>query len=191
MTASEDVRPVTSLWWLLMVVGVAAAAVGIFFVLSPHETLTTFAVIAGVFILFDGALAIFASIFGHGDGRGLLAIVGVLSAIAGLVLIKHPFNTLIAFTVIVGVWFVVAGIARFVSAFAEHEGRGGNIAISMLDIVAGAVILAWPDLGLATLAVIIGISLIVRGILFIFAGSALHKLGEETHGATPGRSALA
>ena len=123
---------------------------GIFFVVSPHETLSTFTAIAGIFVLLDGVIAIIASIFGSGEGRGLLALIGVLSAIAGLILIKKPFETLVVFTLIVGVWFVVAGIVRIVSAFASRDGRGGNLLIALLDLVAGIVILAWPDLGLAT-----------------------------------------
>ena len=156
--AAEELRPLTSLWWLLMLFGVVTLGVGIFFVVSPHETLSTFTVIAGIFLLVDGVLAIFGSIFGRGEGRGLLALIGVLSAIAGLVLIKKPFDTLVVFTLIIGVWFVVAGVVRFVTAFASPEGRNGNIFIAILDVVAGIVILAWPDLGLATLAVIIGIA---------------------------------
>ena len=142
----------------------------------PHETLSTFTAIAGIFVLVDGVIAIVASIFGSGEGRGLLALLGVLSAIAGLVLIKKPFETLVVFTLIVGVWFVVAGIVRIVSAFATREGRGGNFLIALLDLAAGAVILAWPDLGLATVAVIIGIVLIMRGVLFIVAGWQLRAL---------------
>ena len=107
--AADNLRPVTSLWWLFVLFGVVTLGVGVFFVVSPHETLSTFTVIAGIFLLVDGVLAIFGSIFGKGDGRGLLALIGVLSAIAGLVLIKKPFDTLVVFTLIVGVWFVVAG----------------------------------------------------------------------------------
>jgi uncharacterized membrane protein HdeD (DUF308 family) len=70
----------------------------------------------------------------------------------------------------------VAGIVRAVTALGSPEGRGGNILIALLDLTAGAVILAWPDLGLATLAVIIGIVLIARGALFIAAGWQLHTL---------------
>ncbi len=179
---SQELRPATSLWWLLVLVGLAALGVGIFFVVSPHETLTTFAVVAGIFLLVDGALALIASLFGRGEGRGLLAVIGVLSVIAGLILIKHPFNTLVVFTMIVGVWFVVAGVVRFVTSFSQPEGRGGSIAIALLDIIAGAVILAWPDLGLSTLAVIIGIVLIVRGVLFIAAGWEMRKLNAQLPG---------
>lgn len=177
--AAEELRPLTSLWWLLVLFGVVTLGVGIFFVVSPHETLSTFTVIAGIFLLVDGVLAIFGSIFGRGEGRGLLALIGVLSAIAGLVLIKKPFDTLVVFTLIIGVWFVVAGVVRFVTAVASPEGRNGNIFIAILDVVAGIVILAWPDLGLATLAVIIGIVLILRGILFIVAGWQLHRLDRD------------
>ena len=181
--AAEELRPITSLWWLPVLFGVVTFGVGVFFVLSPHETLSTFTVIAGIFLLIDGLLAIFGSVFGKGEGRGLLALIGVLSAIAGLVLIKKPFDTLVVFTLIVGVWFVVAGVVRFVAALASPEGRGGNIVTAILDVIAGIVILSWPDLGLSTLAVIIGIVLIARGALFIVAGWQLHNLNSDVHSA--------
>ena len=184
MTVSADhLRPITTLWWVFVLFGVVTLGVGVFFVVSPHETLSTFTVIAGIFLLIDGVLAIFASILNKGDGRGLLALVGVLSAIAGLVLIKKPFDTLVVFTLIFGVWFVVAGIVRFVSAFASPEGRGGNIVTAILDLIAGIVILSWPDLGLSTLAVIIGIVLILRGLFFIVSGWQLRKLNDDLPGS--------
>jgi uncharacterized membrane protein HdeD (DUF308 family) len=178
-TTVDGLRPITRLWWVVLLFGVATAGVGIFFVFSPHETLTTFTRIAGIFLLVDGVLAIFGSIFGRGEGRGLLAMVGVLSAIAGLILIKKPFDTLVVFTIIIGVWFVVAGVVRFVAALASPEARGANMFVALLDLVAGAVILAWPDLGLSTLAVIIGIVLILRGLFFMLAGWQLRLLDRD------------
>ena len=181
--AADNLHPITELWWLFVLFGVLTLGVGVFFVVSPHETLSTFTVIAGIFLLVDGVLAIFASIFSKGDGRGLLAIIGVLSALAGLVLIKKPFDTLVVFTLIVGAWFVVAGIVRFVAALASPEGRGGNIVTAILDVIAGIVILSWPDLGLSTLAVIIGIVLILRGVFFIVSGWQLRKLNDDLPGS--------
>ena len=181
--AAYNLRPVTSVWWLFVLFGVATLGVGVFFVVSPHETLSTFTVIAGIFLLVDGVLALLASIFNKGDGRGLLALIGVLSVLAGLVLIKKPFDTLVVFTLIVGVWFVVAGIVRLVAAVASPEARGGNIVTAILDLIAGVVILSWPDLGLATLAVIIGIVLILRGVFFIASGWQLRKLNDDLPGS--------
>ena len=51
-------------------------------------------------------------------------MVGVISAIAGLILIKKPFQSLTVLIVILGIWLVVAGVARFVYAFTTPEGRG-------------------------------------------------------------------
>ena len=85
--------------------------------------------------------------------------------------------------------FVVAGVVRFVAALGEPEGRGGNIAIALLDLVAGIVILSWPGPSLATLAVIIGIVLVLRGALLIGAGWELHGLGREVDGELQARAA--
>ncbi|HME01851.1 MAG TPA: HdeD family acid-resistance protein [Solirubrobacteraceae bacterium] len=177
--ADEEPQGFSSLWWLVMLFGVAVLGVGVFFVASPHETLTTFTVIAGILLLVDGVVAIVASIFRRGEGRGMLALIGVLSAVAGLVLIKKPFDTLLVFVLIFGVWLIVAGVVRFVAAFGEPDGRAGNIAIAIFDFVAGIVILSVPGPSLATLAVIIGIVLIFRGALWIGAGWELRGLGHK------------
>jgi uncharacterized membrane protein HdeD (DUF308 family) len=174
-TPASALRSITSLWWLVLLFGVVVFAVGVFFVVSPGESLSTLTVIAGIFLLVDGVIALVGSIVGRGEGRGLWAIIGVLSVLAGLVLIKRPFDTLVVFALIVGAWFVVAGIARLIEAFEEdaRDRRGMNLFIGLLDIVAGIVILAWPDLGLKTFAVVLGIVLIVRGVLFMLSGWTL------------------
>ena len=169
-------RDVTGLWWLVALFGVIVAGVGIFFVVSPNETLKTFTAIAGIFLLIDGVVALLAAIFGRGEGRGLAAIIGLVSILAGLVLIKRPFDTLVVFTLIVGIWFVIGGIARAVAAFSDRDARRGNLAVAALDLVAGIVLLAWPDLTLSTFAVILGIVLVVRGLLLIGSGWELRSV---------------
>jgi uncharacterized membrane protein HdeD (DUF308 family) len=178
-TSSGDLREFTGLWWLVMLFGLAVFCVGAFFVISPHETLSTFTVIAGIFLLVDGLLAILGSIFTRSEGRGLLAMIGVLSVIAGLVLIKKPFDTLVVFVLILGVWFIVAGVVRFVEAIGELDRRAANMGVAILDMIAGIVILSWPSLGLATLAVIIGIVLLLRGAVFIAAAWEMRRLGHD------------
>ncbi len=178
-TSSGELRELTGLWWLVMLFGLAVFCVGAFFVISPHETLSTFTVIAGIFLLVNGVIAILGSIFGRSEGRGLLAMIGVLSVIAGLVLIKKPFGTLVVFVLILGVWFIVAGVVRFVEAIGELDGRAANMGIAILDMVAGILILSWPSLGLATLAVIVGIVLLLRGAVFIAAAWEMRRLGHD------------
>ena len=179
VSSSESASDARVLSWFLIVVGLLTLAVGVFFVASPHETLKVFKVIGGILLLVDGLLAIIGALVGVSESRGLLAMVGVLSVIAGVVLIKKPFQTLLVLVVILGIWLVVVGIARFVSAFSRREGRGINIFVAIVDVIAGIVILSWPKPSLATLAVIFGIVLIIRGALFVYAGWLAHKLGRD------------
>ena len=179
VSSSESASDARVLSWFLIVVGLLTLAVGVFFVASPHETLKVFTVIGGILLLVDGLLAIIGALVGVSESRGLLAMVGVLSVIAGVVLIKKPFQTLLVLVVILGIWLVVVGIARFVSAFSRREGRGINIFVAIVDVIAGIVILSWPKPSLATLAVIFGIVLIIRGALFAYAGWLARKLGRD------------
>jgi len=166
-----------NLWWLAALVGVVTFGVGLFLVISPHETLKVLTVIAGVLLLVDGTFALLGALVGSGvENRGFLAMVGVLSIIAGLVLVKKPFHTLVVLTLIVGIWFVVAGAVRLVSAFSMQGSKVASILAAAVELIAGVLILSWPELGLATFAVIVGIVMMLRGLLLVYAGWLLHKL---------------
>ena len=80
---------------------------------------------------------------------------------------------------ILGIVFVVAAIARLVDAVSSREGRAGNLLICLIDLAAGVIILAWPDLTLTAIAVIIGIVLIVRGLLMIVFGFQLRSAEKQ------------
>ena len=58
--------------------------------------------------------------------------------------------------------------------------RAMLVKIGMLfNVAVGAVILAWPDIGLVTLAVFFAITMIVRGALAIFLGFKLRSLAHH------------
>lgn len=168
-----------SIWWIPVLMGLIALGVGVFFVVKNDSTLKTVTVILGIFLLVQAVVEILVAIFGKGEGRGALALVAVVTAIAGLLLIKKPFETLTVLVLILGIVFVVAGIARFADAVTSKEGRGGNLLVCVVDIAVGVVILAWPDLTLTTIAIIIGIALIIRGLLMIVFGFQLRSAEKE------------
>jgi uncharacterized membrane protein HdeD (DUF308 family) len=82
----------------------------------------------------------------------------------------HPFKTIAVFVLVLGAWFVVVGVTRFVMAFAEGEGRLTGTVVGLLEVLAGVVVLAYPDPGLRAAAVLAGILLIVRGLALIWGG---------------------
>ena len=187
MAAWDEVRELKTVATALIVFGVITLGVGVFLVADPEETLKVFTVIFGIFLLIDGILAITAAVIGRVESRALLSVVGVVSAIAGLILIKKPFQSLTVLIVVLGIWLVVAGVARFVYALSSREGRGGYLLIAAIDTIAGIVILSWPEPSLKTFAVIVGIVFIVRGLIYIWAGWRLRGMLKSD----PGGAALA
>jgi len=166
---SDPTQQVTRWWWLLLVLGLMCGAAGVIVLVQPDISLVTLAVIAGIFLLVDGIYDVIVAIAEGGEGRGLVATIGILSAIAGIILIRHPIESVVAIALLVGIWLVVVGTLRLIRAFEFAVNRGWNIFVALLEIVAGIVIVAVPDIGVATLAIFIGIAFILRGIVLCAA----------------------
>ena len=80
-------------WWLFLVRGIAAIVFGILAFAWPGITLLTMVFFFGAFALIDGISAIFAAVRGDPGTRGhgwTVAILGVISVIAGIVAFFYP-----------------------------------------------------------------------------------------------------
>ena len=160
----DAVQEVKWAWWLLLVAGLLGIVAGIIVLVQPGISLVTLAVLAGVFLLVDAIFEIAAAIAGSVPGRGMLALLGVLSAIVGVLLIRHPINGVVAIALLLGLWLITIGVVRAMAAFEVRERRGWNLLLAAFEVIAGIVIVSSPDIGVATLAVLVGISFIVRGV---------------------------
>jgi uncharacterized membrane protein HdeD (DUF308 family) len=157
---------------------VISLVAGILVIVYPDITLGVFAVIAGVNFLFLGAFAIVESIVEDERdtaARVLVAVLGVLGVIAGLVVIRHPGQSLLAVVVVIGIWLVLAGVIDLAQAIADPRDRAARTIAGLLDLALGILILAWPDISLKTLAVLIGIGFVLRGLFWLFAAWALRR----------------
>ncbi len=85
-----DVKQLTSGWWLVFLVGLLSLAAGVILIFKPGDSLATLAVIAGIFLLLDGILELIGSFMRRTANRGLVALIGVITAIVGVLLIRHP-----------------------------------------------------------------------------------------------------
>ena len=120
-----DVRAATGGWWLLLLVGVLSIAVGVTILFKPGNSLATLAVIIGIFILIDGILELAASLMHSTQNRGTVALIGALTSIVGVLLIRHPVQGIVCVALLIGIWLIVVGVIRFVAGVrgvAEHRG---------------------------------------------------------------------
>ena len=179
----SDVRAATGGWWLLALVGVLSIAAGITILIKPGDSLATLAVIAGLFLLLDGILELAASLMGATQNRGSLALLGVLTAIVGVLLIRHPIGGIAAVALLIGIWLIAVGVLRVIAAFDFDEDRGWNIFAGAVELLAGIVIVSDPNIGFATLALLVGIAFILNGMGMFALGWSLHAVRREV--ATP------
>jgi uncharacterized membrane protein HdeD (DUF308 family) len=115
-------------------------------------------------------------VVGGSRNGGMLAVVGVISVIAGVLLIRHPLGGVRAVALIIGIWLVAAGVVRFIAAFETEERRVLRIVAALVLVVAGIAIVSSPHIGYATLALIAGLGFIVYGVGMMAYGWALHTV---------------
>jgi len=98
---------------------------------------------------------------------GWLVAFGVLTVIAGGSAIAAPLGSGLAVVVFLGAALAVGGGARIIAAFgADSFGQGALAFIGgLLAVVAGMVMATRPELGLATVTLMIGTYMLVDGIV--------------------------
>ncbi len=185
------VRQIAGLWWLTLAIGVLSIIAGVIVLIKPSNSLATIAVVVGIFILIEGIAAIVSALGHEVENRGLTAILGVLSLIVGIFLIRHPIHGVTVVAMLVGIWLIVMGSVRLVLAFETIGSRGWRIFVAAVEIVAGIVIVASPNIGLATLAILVGLALIANGVTLTALGFVLHSAKDHVDELTPSHSAPA
>jgi uncharacterized membrane protein HdeD (DUF308 family) len=109
-----------------------------------------------------------------------MALLGVLTAVIGVLLIRHPISGVTAVALLIGIWLIAMGVIRFVTAFAEFQHRGWHALAGALELIAGTVIVANPNIGYATLAVLVGIGFLLNGIGLITLGWGIRDVRHAT-----------
>jgi uncharacterized membrane protein HdeD (DUF308 family) len=168
---------------ILIAAGAISIIAGILAIAYPDITLLAFAIFAGVNLVILSVLSIVDAFDTAADGgvRALAAVLGVLGLIAGLVVLRRPGETLLVLVLAIGIWLVVSGAVEFFRALEQLEDRALRLLVAIAEIVLGVLLLTLPDLGLRTVAILAGVSFLLRGALAVFTGWQLRKAGATAH----------
>ena len=186
LSSGYDDRAFTWAAWLIAVLALLTLGFGVLILVEPSITLSTLAVIVGIYLLVSGVIDVGSAIVGYRENRGVAAVFGVISAVLGVLLIRHPTHAVAAVALIIGLWLIAAGLLRLVRTFAEPGNRIWSFVLAVAEMAFGVVIVSDPKIGVTTLAVIIGIALIVRalalGLIVAAIWAAKHAPPEESLG---------
>jgi uncharacterized membrane protein HdeD (DUF308 family) len=76
-------------------------------------------------------------------GRGWYVVAGIVSVIAGLVVMVWPFDSIAVLTLAAGIWLVIIGITQIIQAFQTR--KAANTAHEALDEVSNRITTALSD----------------------------------------------
>jgi uncharacterized membrane protein HdeD (DUF308 family) len=98
---------------------------------------------------------------------------GVVSVIVGAVILSVDWSV-DSLALAVGILLALRGLATAASRPADGSARRVNLVVGALEIAAGVAVVVWPEIGLLTLAVVIGARILVGGVLLL-VGAIVHR----------------
>jgi uncharacterized membrane protein HdeD (DUF308 family) len=167
------------LWKSALVSGVLAVALGAAVVAWPDISITVAAIFFGAYLLITGIEQVFFAFSLHvaAGGRVLLFISGAASLILAVLAFRHLYDAVLLMAIWIAVGFIFLGVATTVSAISDPTlpGRGWNIFVGVISLIAGVVVLASPFTSMETLALVVGIWLIVIGVMEVIAAIGIRR----------------
>jgi uncharacterized membrane protein HdeD (DUF308 family) len=184
--AADVLASVGRHWGWMLAFGIVTLLAGLLTLAWPGRTIVVVAVLFGIQLVFAGIFRFVAALAtddAAGGTRVLLALLGVLSFIVGLYALRNVLVTIAALALLLGIFWIVSGAMEAFTALSHRgmQGRGWTIFMGVLSVAAGVVVLVYPGISLATLAVVLGFWLLVYGVMEIVLAFRLRSAG---HAAT-------
>lgn len=111
-----------------------------------------------------------------GAGWAWILAYGVLSLALGVLAFLNPFAATYAATLVIGAFFIAAGIVSLAAGvMGKHEGRGYAIGFGLLSLVIGVLMAFDPMSGALSLTLLVGVWLGIRGAMEIGLGARFKR----------------
>jgi len=120
--ASDDVTGGTRV--LLALLGVLSLIIGLYAIRHVLVTIVALALLLGIFWVVNGVIEVFTAL-SHREmkGRGWRALMGIVSIIAGLVVLAVPGISLFVLVVLLSVWLLIFGLMEISLALRLRSAR--------------------------------------------------------------------
>jgi uncharacterized membrane protein HdeD (DUF308 family) len=186
-------RLLPHLWKSALVSGILALALGILVLVWPGKTLLIAAILFGVYLLITGITQVFFAFSLHvsAGGRVLSFISGAAALVLAVLCFRHfgQGYAILLLAIWIGVGFIFRGTATTISAISDPAlpGRGWEIFVGAISLLAGIVMLASPFESIAILTLVVGIWLVVIGVFEIASSFGIRSASKRVDRALAGR----
>lgn len=171
-------------WWLVLLQGLAAVALGTLLLVRPRATVLILVQFLGIFFLVDGLFILFKSLRGRRMfglwGWGIA--IGSLSVLAGVIVLARPLASALLTAAVLVVFLAAASlvwglISLFTGIRLHREARGewSLILGGLLSLWIGALLLAQPLFSAALLINLIAVCALLGGLFLLYLAYRLRK----------------
>ncbi len=172
----KDVKKAKWTGWILVIAGIVSLA-------SPLVAGLSIAILIGALLIVSGISQLLFVFRAGSFGSGLmLALLGLLSLLAGGYMVSQPAEALGTLTLLLAVYFVATGIVEIIAAFGDKpaDGWGWVLFSGIVSLLLG--IMIWrqfPFSGIWAVGVLVGVRMLMSGITFITIGGAAGRIVEK------------
>jgi len=186
---STDPLPgvLTGSWVAAVILGALTVILGLIVSLHPSGSVNVIAVLLGILMILSGLFHLIRVFDPQEAHRVWLGIAGLLFIVIGVILIRHLHLTRAIIGLIIGITWIVQGLAALIGGISGgvREGRAWWIIFGAASLIAGIAVTVTPASSLNVLATLLGIWFIVMGVFEIIGGlllrHALRTTQELTH----------
>jgi uncharacterized membrane protein HdeD (DUF308 family) len=182
----DSMKKTVKFWWISLIVGILAIALGVWCLLSPDKSLVGMAYVFVIVFLIGGILDIIFAVINrkyvHGWGWTLAA--GIMETLLGILLLTLPTYLVTSVLVyFVGFWILFRSIWGIGESFQLQtlgvKGWGWLLVLSILCVILSFLYLLSPVFGGIFVVVLVGMTVILYGILRIVIAFKLRKFGKK------------
>jgi uncharacterized membrane protein HdeD (DUF308 family) len=185
-------RLLPHLWKSTLVSGILALTLGVLVLLLPGDSIVIAAILFGIYLLVTGIAQVVMAFSLHvsAGGRVLCFISGAASLVLAVLCFRHfgQGYAILLLAIWIGVGFIFRGVATSISAISDPTlpGRGWQICLGVISLLAGIVMIGSPFESLAILTLIVGIWLIVIGAFEIVSSIGIRSASKRMDNALTG-----
>jgi uncharacterized membrane protein HdeD (DUF308 family) len=165
--------------WALGLWGALSVIFGLLIVAWPNITIRAFLIVLGLYLLTTGVVMAVGSLINRRDHWVGGALIGVLSAVAGLYVFSHPQISAFAVLTLIAFWALAVGVLSIVAGFEAKKTNWMLILSGAVYTLFGIYIFDNPKGGAIALVWLIGLSVIASGVLLIIAASEAYGLSKQ------------
>lgn len=164
-------------WWSGLLWGICAFIIGLLLLSTPVTTTLVLITFLGAW-WFVGGIFSLISLAADRSNLGLKLITGILSLMAGIVILTYPvYSTLILlpfFVIMVGVLGLFTGAAHLFQGYSTKD--WGSAAMGLLSIIFGFLLLIYPVEAALVLPFVIGVLAIIGGLAAMIGSFEMKKI---------------